>query len=136
MSPRTSAPPRSCGSLHQQIALLLLQPERVHLALQPDEVAPRERLEHREVRLLGHPERRQQAPVQRAVAHPDPVPPQAGRVERRDRERHHLGLALGARHADQLDSGLEELARLPHAAVGGAPGVREVGEPSGGSASA
>ena len=113
---------------HQQVALGLAEPEPVHLALEPHEVAAREALQQRQVRLLRHPERVEQAPVERAVADAQPVAAQAGLVEGGDRERHHLGLALGARHADQLDARLEELARLAHAAIGGAPRARDVGE--------
>ena len=75
------------------------------------------------MRVLGHPERREQAAVERRRR------PARSRWRRRPasssaatRQRDHLGVALGARDADQLDAALEELARLPaprsHRAVG------------------
>ena len=79
-------------------------------------------------RSAATPERLQQRRVQRRVAEPDAVGLQAGGVERRAQHRQRLGGALRARDADQLDPGLQELARLPALRAHAAVGVREVAE--------
>ena len=91
-------------------------------------------------RLALDPELGQQAAVEVGVAEPDHGAVEPGGVERRLEHADHLGGALGAGRADQLDPGLDEFAHLAplrqHRAVGGgevteAQRQRRVGEAGG-----
>jgi hypothetical protein len=79
-------------------------------------------------RLRRDPEGIEQGGIDGGVAEPHPVVAQAGRVEGGAQDAQRLGRAVGRRRADELDSRLEELPRLPPLGPHAAVGVREVGE--------
>ena len=121
-------PPRSCGTLEQHRRGLGGQPQRSDLALEPDEVARHELMQDRRPRAGRHAERVEQRRVQRRVAQAHAVGVQPDRVEHLAQQLERLDRALQARRADELDPGLQHLARLPALRPHGAVGVGEVAE--------
>ena len=115
----------------QQLGLVTRQPEFVDLALDTDEVTDRQ-LRQDSLRLLGqHPDGVEQRRIQRRVAEPDAIVLQTGGVQRRAQHAQRLGGTPGARRANQLDPGLQKLARLPALRPHPAVGVGEVAEAQG-----
>ena len=95
----TSGPPRSSGSSHEQLARRRRRaPSAVTSQLEAHEVAPRERTRAAAVCALLAARRARPAGGGRATPSPTPTRwrRRPGLVERRDRQRHHLGVALGA----------------------------------------
>ena len=126
-----SRPPRSSGRRTSSSCSGSPRPQLRDAPLESDEVTPRQAFQQRQVRPRRNSQRPEQPAVEGAVANSEAMPPQPHLVERGQRERHHLGVALGPGHSDQLQTALQELARLPHATVRRAPRAGEVAEPDG-----
>ena len=107
--------------LEQQLRCLLGEPARVEAPLQLHEVAPDERAQELGAHGLAHLEDAHERGVQRGIAETDAVVVQPHGIERVAEHGQHLGGPLRSGRADQLDPGLQQLARLPalwaHAAV-------------------
>lgn len=113
---------------HERVPRIRGQPEPVHQQLESHEIAHRQALEQLVVAFGGDLQVAEQRAVEGSVAQPDPVAGKASRVQRGERQLDHLRLARLARHSDQLEPSLKELALVTAAMADGPVGVREVAE--------
>ena len=112
----------------QQLERLVAESEPAQLPLDPDVVAVDELREDPLAARGVDPDRLEQRRVERRIADPDAEVLQAGGLERVAEDGEHLGGAAGRGGADQLDAGLQELARLAALRPDPAIGVGDIGE--------
>src|SRR5205085_10317221 len=114
--------------LEQQLRRLLGEAARVEALLELDEVAPYERSQQLVAHGLAHLEAAHERRIQRGIAEADAVVLQAYGIERVTEHGEHLSGPLRSGRADQLDPGLQQLARLPALGAHAAVAVGEVAE--------